>query len=97
MNRKIDCAREQRLLDLLGEQALAAHLTERAILDAVARGADHRDFDRVVVPAMRGDERCTHQARLRECERTAARADAQCGLRHGTSQWYAERKLIARV
>ena len=80
---------EQRLLDLLGEQPLAAGLAQRAILDAVARGADRDDLDSLLAPAMRGGQRRAHQARLRERERTAARADAN-RLRHGTSQWYGE-------
>ena len=47
MHREIDLAREQRLLDLLGEQALAAGFGQRPVLDAVAAGADRHDLDRV--------------------------------------------------
>ena len=37
----IDAAVEQGLLDLLGEELLAADLEQAAVLDAVARGGDH--------------------------------------------------------
>ena len=37
---------EQRFLDLLGEQALAAHLRQRPVLDRVAGGADDNELDR---------------------------------------------------
>jgi hypothetical protein len=94
MHREVDRTAEQRLLDLLGEQALAARLAQRAILDAIARGADRDDLDRVLVPPMRSSERRARQARLRQRERTAARSDAN-RLRQGTSECYAERNLIS--
>ena len=40
---------EQAGLDLLGEQALAADLGQRAVLDPVALGADDDDLDRRIV------------------------------------------------
>jgi hypothetical protein len=42
---EIDLAREQRLFDLLGEQALAADLGERPIDERIARSADYLDRD----------------------------------------------------
>ena len=42
---EIDRAGQQRLLDLLREQSLAAGVSERAIHNFVARGADDLDFD----------------------------------------------------
>src|SRR3954469_4036689 len=45
---------------------------------------------------MRSRERRTRHARLRECERTAARADAN-RLRHVTSQCYADQSYSASL
>ena len=90
MHREIDRAREQRLLDLLGEQPLAAGLRQRPVLDAVARGADRDDLDRVRATPCAAASAVAHHARLRQRQR-ASRA-CRCedgGLRHGTSQWYA--------
>ena len=78
MDRKIDSAGQQRVLDLLGEQAFAAGFGQRPVLDAVARSADHRDLDRVLGPAMRQRERRAHHMGLCQRERAAARSDAQC-------------------
>ena len=48
MHGEVDAPVEQRLLDLLGEQALAADLGQRPVLDAVAGGADDDDLDRLL-------------------------------------------------
>ena len=40
VHREVDAAVEQRLVDLLGEQALAADLRQAAVLHRVAGGAD---------------------------------------------------------
>ena len=82
---KVDPAVEQGLLDLLGEEALAAGVGERPVLDHVTGGADGLDLDRVGRPAVRGGEAVAHRARLRQRERAAARADAEDGgrLLHG--------------
>ena len=77
MHREIDRAGEQRLLDLLGEQALAAGLRQRPVLDAVAGGADHLDRDPLGLEAMRRGQRRAHHARLRQRQRAAARAEPQ--------------------
>ena len=92
MHREVDAALEQRLLDLLGEQALAAGLGQRPVLDPVAGGADHLDLDPRRIEAMRLRQRVAHHAGLRQRQRAAARADPQngrssLGLRHRTSQW----------
>ena len=90
MHREIDRAGRQRLLDLLGEQALAAGLRQRPVLDAVAGGADHLELDPLRVEPVRRGERLAHHARLRQRQRAAARAEPQDragGLRHVTSQW----------
>ena len=42
VDRGIDALRQQRLLDLLDEQALAAGLGQRPVLDGIARGPDGR-------------------------------------------------------
>ncbi len=81
---------EQRLLDLLGEETLAADLRQRPIADDVAGGADDLERDAGGVEAMGGGEERLHQPRLRQRERTAAGADAQNrggGLHPMTSQW----------
>ena len=79
----------QRLLDLLGEQALAAGLGERAVLDDVAGGLDHRDRDRLRRDAVGRGEPRAHLVGLPQRQRAAAGADAQKrrggGLRHETS------------
>ena len=81
MHGEIDAAVEQRFLDLLGEQALAADLRQRPVLDGVAGGADDDELDRRLVhPERRGQPRA-HGARLHQRQRAAARADAQGGGR----------------
>jgi hypothetical protein len=46
MDGEIDAALHQRLLDLLGEEALAADLLQLAVLHPVAGGADDGDLRR---------------------------------------------------
>jgi hypothetical protein len=43
MHGDVDAAGDERFLDLLGEQALAAGFGERPVLDAVAAGRDRFD------------------------------------------------------
>src|ERR1700751_2400371 len=45
MDGEIDRAGQQRLFDLLRKQSLAAGVSERAIHNLVARGADDLDFE----------------------------------------------------
>ena len=77
MHRQLDRAGNERLLDLLGEQALAARLVQRSIANDVAGGADDFELDALGVEAMGGGEMLADEARLRERERAAARSDAQ--------------------
>jgi hypothetical protein len=89
MHGKVDGAGKQRLLDLLGEQALAAFLGERPVADHVARGADRLERDRLRGKGVRGGEAIAHELGLRERERAAARADDErrlCGLQAMTSR-----------
>src|SRR5207253_11322987 len=89
MHREVDPARRKRLLDLLGEQPLAANIRQRPILNTVAAGADRLNGDLLEIEAMRRGQRLPHHARLGQRERTAARAEPQGdagGLRHGASR-----------
>jgi hypothetical protein len=81
MHGEVDGAGEERLLDLFGEQALAADLGERPIADQVAGGADDLDRDPLGAEPVGGGEPRAHLMRLGERERAAARADAQDGGR----------------
>ena len=73
--------RQQRLLDLLDEQALAAGLGQRPVLDRVAGGPDGDDLDGVGRGERRhrGGERVAHQAGLGQGQLAAARAEAEEG------------------
>ena len=53
MDGRVDLARQKREVDLLGEEALAAGLGERPVLDRVAAGADDLERDPLDVPAVR--------------------------------------------
>ena len=73
-------------LDLLGEQALAADLGQRAVLDAVALRADDDDLDRGIVGQRRvgrGQRRLDHPG-LGQGQRRAAGAEAE---RAGGASW----------
>ena len=75
---EVERALEQSGLDLLGEQALAADLGQRPVLDPVALRAHDHDLDRGVVEAGLGREqgRLDH-ARLRQGQRRAAGAEPE--------------------
>ena len=81
MHREVDGAAQQRVLDLLGEQPLAANVTERPVLNDVAGGADDLDLDPRGIEAAGRGETALHLARLHQRQRRAARADAQNGGR----------------
>ena len=87
VHRGIDPTRQQRLLDLLDEQALAAGLGQRAVLDGIARGSDGDDLDGIGrgQRGHRGGQRVAHQAGLDQSEPAAARAEFQEGSRHGAA------------
>jgi hypothetical protein len=84
MHREIDGALDQRLLDLLGEEALAADLLEPDILNPVAGGADDGDLGGRQI-GMRGGKPRLHLLRLGQRQGAAAGADAESavGVRHG--------------
>ena len=88
MHRRIDAARQQGFLDLLGEQALAADLGERSVLDFVAGGLDDHDLDRGLFRQfrMRGGQTRAHLVRLRQRQGAAARTQSKTWrFGHGTS------------
>src|SRR5262245_55779057 len=100
MHRELDPAGAERLLDLLGEQALAAGLRQRPVADHVAGGADDLELDPFRGKRMRGGQTIAHLFGLGERERAAARADDERrgsgrgrrrGLHPMTSQCYAGR------
>ena len=70
-------AGEQRFLDLLGEQALAAGFRQRPVLDAVAAGRDDDDLEGFLRQAMRGHQPGARFMRLRQRQRAAACSDFQ--------------------
>lgn len=77
MNRAIDAAAEQGVVELLGEKAFAAGFDEAAILDAIAARGDRDDFERVLRRAERSGEPRARLAGLRERKLRAARANAE--------------------
>ena len=74
MDGEIDRAVDQRGVELLGEQALAAGLPQSPVLDRIARGANDDDRRRGTAGRM-GGEQTGDGLRLRQRERAAARAD----------------------
>ena len=76
MHGEIDRAGDERLLDLLGEQPLAAGFRQRAVLNGVPGGADDRDCDALRIDIRSRGEPASHLVRLRERQRRAARTDA---------------------
>ena len=81
MDGEVDRAGEQRLLDLLGEEPLAALVGERARRGTVAAGADRHDLERALggERGMRGGEPRLGLCGLRERQGTAAAAETQNG------------------
>ena len=75
MHGEVDGAGDERLLDLLGEQALAAGLRQRPVADDVAAGADDLELDPFRGERVRGGQAIAHVLGLSERERAAARAD----------------------
>jgi N6-L-threonylcarbamoyladenine synthase len=71
MNCKVDPTVEQRRVEFLGPQRLAADFGKRAVLHAVAGGDDDDDLDRNVV----GHECIADHVRLRQRERRSARPE----------------------
>ena len=80
MHGEIDRAAEQRFVDFLGEQALAAEVAQRLVPDAVARGGDGLKRDGGVTKAVRSDQQRPHMVRLPQRERASTRADQKRAL-----------------
>src|SRR5260370_26593407 len=80
MHREIDAAVEERLLDLLGEEALAADLGEPARLLAIAGGTDRHQLG--VEPGVRGAHPVADQPGLVKRHWAATGADSKG---HGSS------------
>ena len=75
----VDIASEQRLLDLLGEQTLAANIGERAVGYAIARGADDDELHVIGREVGMGSNQSGPDLPgLDEGELAAAGADAHC-------------------
>ena len=70
----VDAPVEQRLLDLLGEEALAAGFRKRPVLDAVATGRDDLDGEGVLGHSVRRHQQRPHLVRLCQRQRAAASA-----------------------
>src|SRR5580704_6944065 len=87
MHREIDAPVQERLLDLLGEQALAADLGELARLDAVAGGADRHQLDGALRGqlGMSGAQPVAHEPGLVKRHRAAAGTNAERAGGHETS------------
>ena len=75
MHRHVDPPGEQRLVDLLGEQALAADVGECAVLHPVAGGDYGHDLGHRRA-WMRGGQQIAHHPRLSQRQPAAATADA---------------------
>ncbi len=98
MHGKVDGAGDERLLDLLGEETLAAGIRQRPVADRVAGGADDLEHDCFRGELVRGREAVAHLLRLGKRQRATARADDErrrlgrgwcCGLHPMTSRCYA--------
>ncbi len=77
MHGEIDNPLEKRLVDLLGEQPLAAEVAQGLIADAVARRGDDLERDCLFGEAMGGAKPRRDMPRLPERKRTAAGADQE--------------------
>src|SRR6516162_2647740 len=84
MHGEVDTPGEQRLLDLLGEQALAADFGQATVLHPVARCANGDDLDGTCCGevGMGREQPLAHECRLAQCHRAAAGADAERVRRH---------------
>lgn len=77
MNRDVDPAIEQGLLDFLGEEPLAADFRQGPVLDPVAGGLDDNDLERVFGKRMGRHQPVAGFMSLRQRQLAASRADAQ--------------------
>ena len=81
----VDGAGEERLLDLAGEEPLAAELAERPVLHPVAGGLDRHDQEGGLGQAVRRHQPRPGLVRLGERQRAAAGADAERPVGRGRS------------
>ena len=79
VNRRVNCADKERGVDFFGEQALAARLGERSVLDNVAAGADDLKRDPLNLPALRLGQEAARLIRLRQRQGRSARAEGEEG------------------
>ena len=93
---RVDRAGEERGVDFLGEQALAASLGERPILDRVAGGADDLKRDPLDLPAMRLGQPAARLVRLRERQGRTARAEREEADEVIGAAW-ASRKILSSL
>jgi hypothetical protein len=77
MHSDVDPPVEERFIELLGEEPLAACLREGAIGDAVPARADDDDLDFTLRDDARAGEPLAQLMGLRERKRAAARAESQ--------------------
>lgn len=77
MHGKVDLARDQRFLDLLGKEPLSANLRQRPVLDGIARGLVDADLDRLLGKAMGSGKARPHFVGLSERQGRTASADAE--------------------
>ena len=76
MHGEINASIQQSFLNLLGEQPLAAFVCQWSILDGIATRANDDELDPLLADTRRRRQPRTHHARLHQCQRTAARANA---------------------
>src|SRR5262252_1930896 len=84
MHGEINTPGKKRLLDFLGEQALAADFSQATVLHPVSGRADCHDLDgpRCGKAGMCRDEAVAHESGLAQRHRTAAGADAERVRQH---------------
>lgn len=75
-----DVAPQQRLVDLLGEEALATEIGQRLVLNTVAAGGDYLQGRCAAIQTVIGGQAVAHVFGLPERERTASCANRKrCG------------------
>ena len=96
VHRQIHPLRQQRLVDLAGEQPLSADLAERAVRDPVSGGRDRHDLEGAVRQPVRRRQRGRRLARLRERQRRAPRCDSHRRRGRWHALGHANRLLAAK-
>ena len=96
VHRQIHPLRQQRLVDLAGEQPLSADLAEGTVRDPVSGCRDRHDLEGAVRQAVRRRQRGRRLARLRERQRRAPRCDSHRRRGRWHALGHANRLLIAK-